>query len=502
MKSTIVTAGITTALLGASALAQVSTIPHSVQAYSLDSGYLNNPAATTEVIYRGTVVVPGEDWLQVRFRDTNLPSGSRLRLTSGQDGAVQWFDASSLRDYANASAYFNGNRVVVELLAAPGTTANRVNVVEVMAGSAFPIGPKTICGPTDDRTPSNDRRQGRQWPTGCTSWLINATTILTAGHCTGSSPQQIHFQVPFSTNSGGLVLPPPRHQYAYDMNTLRRLNGGTGSDWAVAATVRNSNTGLYAGQAQGQWYSLGTVPSSTAGQTIRITGYGTTSSGVPRSWNQVQKTHTGGLAAINPTLLRYTADTSGGNSGSPVIHENTGRAVGIHTHGGCSSSGGSNLGTRIDRSDLQSAIRAVRFIKKAGLVVPIGTGCAGTAGTPTLGSEGFPDQGKTILINAAGLAANQTGVLFIGASNENWNGNVLPMDLSSYGMAGCSLLVSPDVSLPAISSAFGSASTPFAVPRVSALIGLAVFGQYAGFDPGANPLGVTWTNGIIILIGD
>lgn len=38
----------------------------------------------------------------------------------------------------------------------------------------------------------------------------------------------------------------------------------------------------------------------------------------------------------------------GGNSGSPVVHEETGEAIGVHTHGGCSATGGSNKGTRID----------------------------------------------------------------------------------------------------------------------------------------------------------
>jgi hypothetical protein len=37
----------------------------------------------------------------------------------------------------------------------------------------------------------------------------------------------------------------------------------------------------------------------------------------------------------------------GGNSGSPVVHEETGLAIGIHTHGGCSNSGGANSGTKI-----------------------------------------------------------------------------------------------------------------------------------------------------------
>jgi hypothetical protein len=37
----------------------------------------------------------------------------------------------------------------------------------------------------------------------------------------------------------------------------------------------------------------------------------------------------------------------GGNSGGPVIDQGTGAVVAIHTNGGCSSSGGSNIGKKI-----------------------------------------------------------------------------------------------------------------------------------------------------------
>ena len=39
--------------------------------------------------------------------------------------------------------------------------------------------------------------------------------------------------------------------------------------------------------------------------------------------------------------------SQGGNSGSPIFHEETGLAIGIHTHGGCSAKGGANTGTKI-----------------------------------------------------------------------------------------------------------------------------------------------------------
>src|SRR5690606_16149920 len=144
--------------------------------------------------------------------------------------------------------------------------------------------------------------------------------------------------------------------------------------WSVNQVGTNSNTGLLPTQANGgTFYSLGTIPGGTGGQNITITGYGVSSTG---TLSQVQKTHTGPLAQINPTSLCYTTDTTGGNSGSPVIHQNTGTVIGIHTHGGCSSGGGCNSGTRIDRSDLQNAISTAG--RTPGKFELFGAGCQGT----------------------------------------------------------------------------------------------------------------------------
>ena len=69
-------------------------------------------------------------------------------------------------------------------------------------------------------------------------------------------------------------------------------------------------------------------------------------------------THTE-LAKLTLILFFMFISLQGGNSGSPVIHEETGHAIGVHTHGGCSSTGGNNKGTRIDRSEFKSHVDAL-----------------------------------------------------------------------------------------------------------------------------------------------
>ncbi len=458
--------------------------------YTLDSGYLANPAASARVVFRGTVELARDaDWIQLHFQNTNLPAGTRLRLTSRLDGAVQWFDAGSLRDYSNESAYFNGNAVDVELVAGANTRGNRVFVFQVRDGGVAIA--ETICGRTDDRRPSEDPRAGRAAPNGCSMWLAGPRVVLTAGHC-ASGANQIHVNVPLSTGSGGYVAPPPDDQYPVITATRQLQNSGVGADWMCAYAGRNSNTGLYPGQGQGGWYNVGTLPGSVGGNNIRITGYGTTGSGVPRQWNGAQKTHVGPLASLGSTSLRYRTDTTGGNSGSPVIHENTGNAIGIHTHGGCSSSGGSNQGTRIDRSNLRSALQAL-LQSPGGFYNAFGNGCAGSAGTATLSSVGFPDVGRSMTIQVDNVPANQMGVLWFGASDATWSGSPLPMPLDSYGMTGCSLLVSLDSPVP-LSTGSGNPSYNLRVPTTAALIGHDFFNQYAAVDFGANPAGVVLTN--------
>lgn len=259
----------------------VKTSAQSVEANyeTLDYGYdsagsAGNPSRPVE-----KVALPGAPWLRLHLDGTYLPPGSTLRLTSALDGAEQFFhDQSSLTDYRHTSAFFNGDEVVVELLLGPNAQGyRRVKIPQVDVGLGPPITPESLCG-GDDRVLSDDPRQGRQNPAGCTTFLISVSVVLTAGHCTTNPSQSIHMNVPMSSATGALRFPPPEDQYPYDTSTLQRLDEGVGKDWAVARTVRNSNTNQYPGEANGsQWYSLGIVPGSETGQTIRITGYGVVS---------------------------------------------------------------------------------------------------------------------------------------------------------------------------------------------------------------------------------
>ncbi|MEW6197290.1 MAG: hypothetical protein AB1601_01305 [Planctomycetota bacterium] len=351
-----------TPALGQTAPLQLRTINVKVE-----SGIVQNDGATPAVVFSEEITVPDATWVQLRFDTAKLAgevgSGqeSYLVITSMLDGAFQYLNHEHVRQWQYQSAYFNGNSVLVELVAFPGTGPNQLSISQVVTGES--AGEDSICGPTDDRVLSYDKRAGRLQPGGCTAWMIDDCThcFLTAGHCS-SGNNIVEFNVPLSSPSGSLNHPGPEDQYAIDPASMQSNGGqGVGNDYAYFGCFPNSVTGKTPVQAQGEWYIL-TLPPPVQGQNIRITGYGTVSSPVSPTWNQVQKTHVGPYATFTGTTVQYRTDTTGGNSGSPVIWEEENKAIGIHTHGGCTSSGGQNSGTGLNLPALQAVLASPKGV--------------------------------------------------------------------------------------------------------------------------------------------
>ena len=353
-------------------------------AVHVDSGQVAHQGEGEAVVFSSSVRVPGALSLRLVFDEVTLAgfatesTGAYLRLRSTLDGAEQRLNSRALSQWRNASAYFNGDEVTVEIVATGSTGPSSLRMSTVLA-QFDPYDDRSICGSTDDRVLSYDNRAARLLPVGCTGWMIDdcARCFLTAGHCsTGSNSITVaEFNVPLSNSGGGLNHPPPEDQYAVDTTSRQSNNGlGVGNDYAYFGVFPNSNTGLTPYEAYGATYHLVTPPPKDT-RNIRITGYGTTSPPAPLQWNQVQKTHAGPYFSFTGTTLSYQADTTGGNSGSPVIDDLTGFAIGIHTHGGCSGSSG-NYGTGANHAGLQTYLATPKGICEClGLefVLPNGT---------------------------------------------------------------------------------------------------------------------------------
>lgn len=484
-------------LLGAALSAQEAPPPQFAP-QTLDSGQVDQ-TATVPMVHVGDIAVAGSAAVQLWFGIRQLQGDTQLKLTSLHDGAVQWFDRHSLADYGGVSAWFNGDRVRVELLPGAGTIGNRISVVKARFDAGAPA-PELICGPTDTRVLSSDPRVGRLDGC-CTTFLVDERNLVTAGHCIGGiGGQLVNFNVPLSTTAGVAQYPPPNDQYALRAGSLTSVSGGLGNDYAVMATVRNSNTGLYPGEAQGSW--LPAVPGPTGGQPVTwtVTGYGTSS--VNATWSLAQKSASGPRAAADALLLQFLISVTGCNSGSPVIGP-AGVAHGVVTHAGCSG-GGFNYGTGFAYLPLQQALANLQANSIAGTFAVFGQGCAGPSGTPALALSGTPDLGGSVTFTVTGTdpLADWPGLLFVGESDTTWNGAPLPQDLAFAGAPGCSLLVAPLLTF-AQSSSFGSSAQTITVPNQPAFLGARFFAQHFAYDPAAtNPAHAVGTNAGRLRIGN
>lgn len=325
--------------------AQTAEIPFHQEAYSWKSSEYQGERGDGAKIFLAEshrVEVSGAPWLRLYFGQVHLGANSYLSIVSRKDGARQDLDAGKLAQWQNTSAYFNGDAIDVRLYVAPDDDGiffqiRELEVGEWVGGIALPA---SQCGSTDDRVPSNHPASGRILNIGCTGWIIANGLHVTAGHCSGGSNLVLQFNVPPSNSDGTLNNPGPQDQYSIDPSSWQFVNGGIGNDWGRFCVFNNPVTGLQPIAAQGASFN---VVQNLGPPTIRITGFGVDFNDPTR--NQTQQTHAGPNTGSSGTTMRYQADTEGGNSGSPVIDEASGNAVGVHTHGGCSTGGGNNSGT-------------------------------------------------------------------------------------------------------------------------------------------------------------
>ncbi|RMH16088.1 MAG: serine protease [Acidobacteria bacterium] len=336
--------------LAAVLVAQAAELPRHAEVYLWSSGSHDGDAgkASSRLVVEDVIAVPGSPWIQLHFSAAELGRRSYLEIRSLADGASQRLDAAALRQWQNRSAYFNGDAVEVRLYAGAGDRGVKVEIEQVVVGE-WAFGSKSICG-VDNRVASSEPRVGRIDPIGCTGWIVSNGKLLTAGHCLagGSSNATLSFNVPPSLPDGTVQFPGPEDQYSINQSSFQFVNGGVGNDWGIFSVFNNAQTGLQPIQAQGSF----AVRQDLGPANIRITGFGVDDG----TTNQTNQTHVGPNAGSSGTTMRYATDTTGGNSGSPVIDEATGEAVGIHTHGGCTSSGGNNSGTSFFNSQLWDAL--------------------------------------------------------------------------------------------------------------------------------------------------
>ncbi len=176
---------------------------------------------------------------------------------------------------------------------------------------------------------------------GCTGWLINANTVVTAGHCvhSGGSGGSWASSVRVYPGRNGSSTP-------YGSCTARTLYSVTGwtqnrdRNYDYGAIKLNCTVGNSTG-----WFGYRWTSSSLTGQASYIAGYpGDKSYGT--MWR-----HNDSIRITQTYRLYYANDTYGGQSGSPVWNGGASCSpcgIAIHAYGVDGT--GYNGGTRITQS--------------------------------------------------------------------------------------------------------------------------------------------------------
>ena len=344
-------------------------------AVKVDSGAVANAGAG--VVWSHEVGVPGAAWVRLNLEGTVLSGdesegrGAHLRITSIRDGGMQTLHASHLAQWGHHSAYFNGDRVRIELIAESASMASHVKIGEALYGIAAPgdddlPAPHALCDAIDNRDLSDDGRVARI--------ILSTGTIGTvfmiddANHCflgSGSIAASINaaavveFHAPLTLPNGTTLMhPPPELQYAVDLTSIQRFSGaaGSGDNWAYFGAFPNPTSSLTPFQTEGVFFERAAVIPSLVGSPIRVFGNGSTVPPIFRTWSFVQKTEVGTLAGLTGTRVNFRADTTSGDSGAAVLNEATGEVIAISTEDGCTASGGSNAGTAVTNPKLRQAI--------------------------------------------------------------------------------------------------------------------------------------------------
>ncbi len=112
--------------------------------------------------------------------------------------------------------------------------------------------------------------------------------------------------------------------------------------------------------------------------------------------------------------------------------------------------------------------------------VKIGTGCAGSGGTPNLTPSGLPWLGDRPRLLLSNMPAGPNLIGF-GMSASQWAGQPLPRSLASIGRPACQVWSSWDVVFPIVAPG-GATAIPVPIPNRPSLLGQTFFSQAAGVD--------------------
>ncbi len=188
----------------------------------------------------------------------------------------------------------------------------------------------------------------------CTGWFVNANTIVTAGHCIYNRATGAFFPLRDFVVWPGFVPNSPNKLPPFGSCTARRLytvagytdagaTNAAASSYDYGAIKLNCNIGNRVGR-----FGMVSFPAAASlnGAPATVTGY----PGEKRPLGSLF-THTDQVRATSTSEVAYLADTTPGQSGSPVFYNRSSRcnpcAYAIHTRGPRGGEPRRNSGVRL-----------------------------------------------------------------------------------------------------------------------------------------------------------
>jgi V8-like Glu-specific endopeptidase len=174
---------------------------------------------------------------------------------------------------------------------------------------------------------AHERRVGHL-ERGCSGTLISDDLFLSAGHCTYVVGDMVRFD--YQNDAAGNPRVPVRFRVS------QVVEQQDVADWDYAIVRLEGTPGREFGHA-----SIAPVD-PPANSTVAIIGH---PNSIPKIVDAGPITSGSGLSS---NFLRHRVDTDPGSSGSGILTPD-GQLIGIHTDGGCTTTGGENKGMRLSR---------------------------------------------------------------------------------------------------------------------------------------------------------
>ena len=283
---------------------------------TFDSGSLANDTGSPAVVFQNDVEIAGVPWCRAYFSAIELPPGSTLRVTSLLDNQVHELDRFTAEIWGNTTGYLRGDKIRIQLVAAPQTTGNRVALEYIGTHKTNDVNcGVNRCHPwtPDTRVPSNEDWSGRWLQGGCTASVFNRNgCYVSAAHCpTVANVTVLSFRNPLSLNDCTPDVPDLVHQFPVIATTADETSPCM-TDWRVGKLGVN-NLGETHYQRYGVFKPLASGPPPVS-STVDLYAFGGSKMPVfhmiqQRTTSTVLGNSTNSIVVTGGTV---TAGTSGG----------------------------------------------------------------------------------------------------------------------------------------------------------------------------------------------